>query len=72
MCWVGPISHLVNNTVPSETGIVDDDVYLTIAKLGSLFHKFIDVVSIEYIPNDSEGTTGLRRVDHVRDSVGLV
>lgn len=69
---VGPISHLVNNTVPSEPGIIDDDVDLTIAKIGSPFDKVIDIVSIKDIPDDSEGTAGFRRVDGVCDCVGLV
>lgn len=70
---VGPVSsHLVDNTIPSEPGVIDDDVDLTIAEIGCPFYKIIDVVFIEDIPDDSEGTTGFRRVDGVRDSVCFV
>jgi hypothetical protein len=36
---VGSIAYLVNNTIPSETGIVYNDMNLAIAKLGRRLYQ---------------------------------
>lgn len=39
-------SNLVNHTVPSEAGVVDNDVDLALAKLCRLLHKLTKVIVI--------------------------
>lgn len=65
-------AHLVNNTIPGEPGIVDDNVDFAIAELGGFLYQFGDIVAIEDIANDGEGTAGLGGVDRVGDGVGFL
>lgn len=62
----------MNNTIPGEPSIVNDDVDFAIAELGGFLHQFGYVVAVEDIPDDGEGTTGLGGVDCVGDGVGFV
>ena len=39
-------TYFVDNSIPGETGIVDDDVDLAISKLGRLLHQGLQVVII--------------------------
>lgn len=62
----------MNNTIPGEPGIVDDNVDFSIAKLGGFLYQFGDIVAIEDIANDGQGTAGLGGVDRVSDGVGFL
>lgn len=62
----------MNNTIPSEAGIVDDNVNFAIAELGGFLYQFGDIVAIEDIANDGQGTAGLGGVDRVSDGVGFL
>lgn len=63
-------AYFVDNSVPGETSVVDDDVDLAIAKLGSLLHQGLEVVLIQDVASDSNSAaTGL--VDRLCDSSGL-
>ena len=64
-------SHLVNNTIPCEPGIVHDNVDFAIAELGGFFNQLGEVVAIEDIADDGEGTASFCGVDRVSDGVGL-
>lgn len=59
----------MNNTIPCKPGIVDDDMNLAISELSRFLHQFGDIISIEDIADDSEGTAGLRRVDGISDGI---
>lgn len=50
-------SNLVNHTVPSEAGVVDNNVDLALAKLGRLLHKLAKVVVIEHVTRYRKGRT---------------
>lgn len=64
-------SHLVNNTIPCEPGIVHDNVDFAIAELSGFLYQLGDIVGIEDIAGDSEGAAGLCGVDCVGDGVGF-
>lgn len=65
-------SHLVNNTIPGEPGIVHDNVDFAIAELGGFLYQLGDIVAIKDIADDGEGAAGLGGVDRVSDGVGFL
>ena len=48
--------YLVNHTVPGEASVVNDDVDLAISKLRSLCNQVLDVVVVQDIARNSDGT----------------
>lgn len=42
-------SYLVNNAVPSESSIVDDDVDLAITELSSFLDERIDEIRVKHV-----------------------
>jgi len=46
------VTDLVNNTIPGKPGIINDDMDLATAELGSALHEFIYVVRVEDVAHD--------------------
>lgn len=44
--------YLVNDTIPGEASVVDDDVNLAIAKFCRLLHQLLDVCVVQHITRD--------------------
>ena len=49
------VCGLVDDTIPGETSVVDDDVNFTIAEFGGLLHQFVDGAVEEDITGDGNG-----------------
>lgn len=47
--------YLVNDAVPGESGIVDDDVYFAAAKLASLLDERVDVFVVKHVSSYCDG-----------------
>jgi hypothetical protein len=54
------VRHLVNDTVPSVSGIVDDNVDLAIAEFCCLFDESLDVRIVENVAGDGNGAAAVR------------
>jgi hypothetical protein len=53
------VRHLVNDTVPCITRIVDDDVDLAVAKLRSLLDERLDVSIVEDVAGYRDGAAAV-------------
>jgi hypothetical protein len=56
----------VNDTVPCEASVVDDDVELAIAKLSGLLHELRNMRIVEQVTGDGKSLAA-RLVDRVGD-----
>lgn len=59
----------MNDPVPREPGIVDDDVDLSVPKLGRLLHQVFNIVGIQDISDDGNRAAGFGVVDGLDDGV---
>lgn len=66
------ITNLVNDRVPCESGIIDYNVYLSVAKLSSLLHQAINVVLIRDISDNGDGSFGAASIEVVYYIVRLL
>lgn len=64
--------HLMNNSIPRESRIVDDDMDLAITELSRFGYQCLDVFGIRHIAHDGDGAACLCAVDGVRYRVCLV
>ncbi len=65
------IRHLVDDAVPGEPRVVDDDMDLAPAELRGLVDEGVDVGCVEHVARDGEGFAA-GGVDGVGDGVGFV
>lgn len=65
------VRHLVDDAVPSVAGVVDDDVDLSIAKVGGALDESVYIVCLEDVSRDSDGLAAIG-LDTLSDSVALV
>jgi len=49
------VGRLVNDTVPCESGVVDNNMDLAIAKLCRLLYQLLNVLSAEHVTRDGDG-----------------
>jgi hypothetical protein len=64
------VGHLVNNTIPGEAGVVDNDVNLAVAKLCGLLDKIGKVCVVKDVAGDSDGLAAVVS-DGLRSGSGL-
>lgn len=62
----------MDHAVPSEPGVVDNDVDLATTKFGCALHKLSDVVAVQNIAGHSQCAARLDGIDGVSDRVGLL
>lgn len=54
-------------SVPSEASIVDQLMYLSLAKVGGLFNKIRDIALVCHIADDGYGLVRCKAVDLIDD-----
>lgn len=61
----------MNDSVPGETSIVDNNVDFATTKLGCALDKLLNVVAVQHVTGNSQGAARLGGVDRVGNRVGL-
>ena len=50
----------MNDTIPGEAGVVNDDMDLSITEVCRLLDEFIDVGIVQHVARDGDGATAVR------------
>lgn len=65
------VRDLVDDTVPSVTRIIHDDVDLAVAELCGLLDQHREVMGVGHVAGDADCPAGRGLVNRLRDTVGL-